>query len=126
MINKEDYYFLKTHEWVKFIDENTALCGISEYAQNSLGDIVYISLPEVSDSATAGESFCDVESVKAVSEVFAPISGEITAVNTELEDAPELLNEKPLESWIIQVKGTFDKSNLLDYAAYQELLNVEG
>lgn len=126
MINQESYYFLKTHEWVKFVDEHTALCGISEYAQHALGDIVYISLPEVNDETTAGKSFCDVESVKAVSEVFAPVSGEIVAVNTELEDAPELLNEKPLETWIIQVKGTFDKSKLLDYNAYQEFLTLEG
>lgn len=126
MTNKEEYYFLKTHEWVKFVDETTALCGISDFAQNALGDIVYISLPEVSDLIEANASFCDVESVKAVSEVYAPVSGEITAVNTDLEDAPELLNEKPFETWIIQVKGTFDKTNLLDYKAYQELLKQEG
>lgn len=125
MMNKNEYYFLKTHEWVNFLDETTALCGISEFAAKALGDIVYIDLPEIGDSIEASHSYCDIESVKAVSEVYSPVSGEIVAVNADLEDTPELLNQDPMGTWIIQVKGTFNKNDLLDYDAYQELLKQE-
>lgn len=122
---KEGYYFLKTHEWVKFLDENTAIIGISDYAQDSLGDIVYISLPDVDDDVVVNKSFCDIESVKAVSDVYAPVTGKIVEVNQELEDAPEKLNVTPFETWIIKVEGTFDKTNLLDHEAYKKLLEQE-
>ncbi len=123
---REGLYFLKTHEWVKFLDENTAIIGISDYAQDSLGDIVYISLPEVGDDVDANKSFCDIESVKAVSDVYAPVSGKIVEVNQELEDAPEKLNVKPFDTWIVKVEGSFDKANLLDSEAYKQLLDQEG
>lgn len=123
---REGYYFLKTHEWVKFLDEKTAIIGISDYAQDSLGDIVYISLPEQGDEVEANKSFCDIESVKAVSDVYAPVSGKIIEVNQALEDAPEQLNVSPFDTWIIKVEGSFDKSNLLDSEAYKQLLDQEG
>ncbi len=123
---KEGYFYLKSHEWVKFVDENTALIGISDFAQSALGDIVYVSLPEVDDDVVANTSFCDIESVKAVSDVYAPVSGKIVEVNEELDDSPEKLNESPYDTWIIKVEGTFNKDTLLDSDAYQQLLDKEG
>ncbi len=125
MIVKEGYYYLKTHEWVKFLDENTALVGISDFAQDALGDIVYISMPEIDDEVSYNKSFCDIESVKAVSDVFSPIDGVIVEVNEDLDDAPELINGNPYDQWIIKVKGTFNKEVLLDAQQYQEFINQE-
>ena len=123
---REDLFYLPTHEWVQFVDETTALIGISDYAQHALGDIVYISLPDVDDSIEQGKSFCDIESVKAVSDVYAPVSGVVLAINEELEDAPEKLNESPYDTWIIKVEGTFNREQLLDSSAYKKLLEQEG
>jgi glycine cleavage system H protein len=125
MIVKEGYYYLKTHEWVKFLDDNTALIGISDFAQDALGDIVYISLPEVNDEISVNKSFCDVESVKAVSDVFSPVSGVIIEVNEALDDEPELINEAPYDQWIIKVSGRFDKEHLLDAKQYEALIQQE-
>ena len=123
---REDLFYLPTHEWVQFVDETTALIGISDYAQHALGDIVYISLPDVDDSIEQGKSFCDIESVKAVSDVYAPVSGVVLAINEELEDAPEKLNESPYDTWIVKVEGTFNRDQLLDSSAYKKLLEQEG
>lgn len=125
MIVKAGYYYLKTHEWVKFLDDNTALIGISDFAQDALGDIVYISLPEVNDEVSVNKSFCDVESVKAVSDVFSPVSGVIIEVNEALDDEPELINEAPYDQWIIKVSGSFDKEHLLDAKQYEALIQQE-
>ncbi|NLA78276.1 MAG: glycine cleavage system protein GcvH [Erysipelothrix sp.] len=125
MIVKAGYYYLKTHEWVKFLDDNTALIGISDFAQDALGDIVYISLPEVNDEISVNKSFCDVESVKAVSDVFSPVSGVIIEVNEALDDEPELINEAPYDQWIIKVSGRFDKEHLLDAKQYEALIQQE-
>ncbi len=125
MIVKAGYYYLKTHEWVKFLDDNTALIGISDFAQDALGDIVYISLPEVNDEVSVNKSFCDVESVKAVSDVFSPVSGVIIEVNEALDDEPELINEAPYDQWIIKVSGRFDKEHLLDAKQYEALIQQE-
>lgn len=95
-------YYAKSHEWA-FIDGKTAKIGISDYAQKELGDIVFVELPEVGATVSAGETLCEVESVKAVSEIYAPVSGVVTAVNSELEDKPELLNEDALNAWICEV-----------------------
>lgn len=121
----DELFYLETHEWVKFVDQDTALLGISDHAQHALGDIVYISLPAVGDEVVALKSFCDVESVKAVSDVYAAVSGEIIEVNTLLEDEPEKLNEDPYANWIIKVKGSFNKDHLLTAAQYKELLAKE-
>ncbi len=123
---REDIFYLPTHEWVQFLDENTALIGISDYAQHALGDIVYVSLPDVDDTIKQGKSFCDIESVKAVSDVYAPVSGVVVAVNEQLEDAPENLNASPYETWIVKIEGTFNKEQLLDSTAYKKLLEQEG
>lgn len=115
---KEGYYYLSSHEWVKPVADSQYLIGISDYAQHALGDIVYIALPEVGDHITQGERFCDIESVKAVSDAYAPLSGVIIEVNTQLEDAPELLNQDPYGVWIAKVEGTLDFTSLLDEVAY--------
>ena len=114
--------FAKSHEWVKDNGDGTVTVGISEHAQGLLGDVVFVELPEVGDDATAGEGFSLVESVKAASDVYAPVSGEVVAVNEELEDSPELVNESAEdEGWIAKIKlsdaGELDA--LLDRDAYQ-------
>lgn len=119
---QEGYYFLKTHEWVKPVDETTFLVGISDYAQHALGDIVYVALPEVGDAVRFNERFCDVESVKAVSDVYSPLSGSIIDVNGALEDSPELLNQDPYATWIMKVEGSLDVSGLLNAQDYTKFL----
>ncbi len=99
----EDIVYSKNHEWVKK-EGDVVKIGISDYAQDQLGDIVFVEMPEVGDSFDRGEEFGTLESVKAVSEVYLPIGGEITAVNDELEDSPELVNEDPYGNWIIAVR----------------------
>ena len=90
--------YTKTHEWVRFTDDNTAYIGITDYAQDQLGDLVFVNLPAEGDELTAGESFADVESVKAVSDVNSPVTGTVKQVNEELADAPEKMNEAPYEA----------------------------
>src|SRR5690554_7312221 len=96
--------FTKEHEWV-LVKGHTARVGITDYAQNELGDVVFVDLPSIGDLVEEGEGFAVVESVKAVSDIYAPVSGEIAAVNEHLEDSPELVNESPLdEGWIVEIK----------------------
>ena len=110
--------YSKSHEWVK-MEGDVAVIGISDFAQDALGDVVFINLPGVGDAAAAGEAFGDVESVKAVSDLVSPVSGEIVEVNEALADAPEALNSDPYGSWIIKVSGITDTEELLDAAAYE-------
>ena len=100
----DDRHYTEDHEWVK-VEGDTAKIGISDYAQDQLGDIVFVELPDVGDSFQKGDEFGTVESVKAVSELYIPISGEITAINNALEDSPELVNTQPYDDgWMIAVK----------------------
>lgn len=99
----ENYKFSKSHEWVKQEGTNVKV-GLSNFAQSELGDIVYVNLPEVGAKVEMGTAFTDVESVKAVSEVFSPVTGTIVAVNEELTDSPELINNAPYDAWIIEVE----------------------
>lgn len=111
------------HEWVTGSGD-TLKVGVSDYAQDQMGDIVYVELPEVGSSFEKGEEFGTLESVKAVSELYMPISGEIVAVNEDLADAPELINQDPYTNWIIEIKPS-DQSELEDLLtvdAYRELL----
>ena len=117
--------YTKDHEWMK-MEGDIAVIGISDFAQDALGDVVFINLPEVGDTVTAGESFGDVESVKAVSDVNSPVTGVIVAVNDALEDAPEELNADPYANWIIKVAEITDKEELLDAAAYEAFCAEEG
>ena len=117
--------YTKDHEWM-VMEGDIAVIGISDFAQDALGDVVFINLPEVGDEVTAGESFGDVESVKAVSDVNSPVTGVIVAVNEELVDAPELLNENPYGAWIIKVENVTAEEELMDAAAYEAFCAEEG
>lgn len=117
--------YSKSHEWIK-MEGDVAVIGISDFAQDALGDVVFINLPEEGDSVAAGEAFGDVESVKAVSDLISPVSGAVCAVNEELLDAPELLNEDPYGAWIIKVDQLDGQEELLDAAAYEAFCAQEG
>ncbi|MEZ9187128.1 glycine cleavage system protein GcvH [Vibrio splendidus] len=113
--------FADSHEWVKDNGDGTVTIGISEHAQEMLGDVVFVDLPDTGDEIEAGESFSLVESVKAASDIYAPISGEIVAINEELEDSPELINEESYEGgWIVKVKmsDASELNNLKDAEEY--------
>lgn len=105
------------HEWVKF-EGNIAVIGITDFAQDAMGDVVFINLPGEGDEVTVGDTFGDIESVKAVSDVCSPVSGTIVAVNEELADAPETLNKDPYGAWIIKVEVT-EQGDLMDAEAYE-------
>ena len=111
--------YSRTHEWVRLLEDGTAYIGITDYAQDQLGDLVFVNLPAVGDALQAGESFADVESVKAVSDVFSPVSGKVVEVNEELLDSPEKLNADPYGAWLIKVEATGESEELLDAAAYE-------
>ncbi len=113
-----DLKYSKSHEWVK-MDGDVAVIGISDFAQDALGDLVFVNLPQVGDEVTAGEAFGDVESVKAVSDLMSPVSGTVCAINEELLDAPESLNNDPYGAWIIKVENLTGTEELLDAAAYE-------
>ncbi|MGN0293893.1 MAG: glycine cleavage system protein GcvH [Lachnospiraceae bacterium] len=118
--------YRKSHEWVKFIDESTALIGISDFAQDSLGGIVFVNLPEEGDEVTMGSTFADVESVKAVSDIYSPVSGVVAEVNEELLDAPETINDNPYDAWFIKVENiTETEDDLMDADAYEEFAASE-
>ena len=117
--------YAKTHEWVRK-DGDTYIIGITDYAQHALGDVVFVNLPQEGDEVTAAESFGDVESVKAVSDIMSPVSGTICAVNEELADSPELLNSDPYGAWIIKVQDVSESEELLDAAAYEAFCAQEG
>lgn len=117
--------YLSTHEWVEFIDKTTARIGISDYAQQELGDIVFVNLPEVGDEVNAGESFAEVESVKSISDVYSPVSGIVTKINEELIDNPELINKEPYESWFVEVNNITATEELMNEKEYSDYLESE-
>ena len=118
MLIPADLKYSESHEWVR-LEDGVAVIGITDYAQDALGDVVFVNLPEAGDDAASGEAFGDVESVKAVSDLNSPVTGRIAAVNEELIDAPELLNTQPYEAWIIKVEDYSLDENLMDAAAYE-------
>ncbi|MEF2806662.1 MAG: glycine cleavage system protein GcvH [Massilistercora timonensis] len=115
---REELKYSKSHEWVKEEGEEVVI-GLTDYAQSELGDLVFVNLPEEGDEVTVGEPFADVESVKAVSDVYSPVSGVISEINEELLDTPEAINEAPYDAWFVRVKEITDTEELLDAAAYQ-------
>lgn len=122
-----DCYYSKEHEWIQ-VKDDTATIGITHYAQEQLGDIVFVELPEVGREFLAGESLGTIESVKAVSDIYAPLSGTVAEVNTELEDKSELINEDPHgEGWIVKMslsnKGELE--GMMDKDQYQQFLSEE-
>ena len=115
-----DLKYTKDHEWLKLLDDDTVLVGITDYAQTSLGDVTFVELPEEGDSFAKGDSFSVVESVKAASDIYLPVDGEVLEVNSPLEDAPELINQDPYgEGWLAKFKVT-------DASGLSELLSAEG
>jgi glycine cleavage system H protein len=112
-------FYTESHEWVQFLEDGTALVGITDFAQHELGDLVYVNLPEVGDAVQAGKRFCDVESVKAVSDVYAPVNGVILEVNEELTDAPEKLNTDPYGAWFVKLGEVTGKERLISAEAYR-------
>lgn len=111
--------YSKSHEWVEFEGEGTAIIGITDFAQEELGGLVFVNLPEVGEDIKVGESFADVESVKAVSDVFSPVTGVVAQVNAALIDDPAQINENPYDSWLIKVKDIKETEELLDADAYE-------
>jgi len=121
----ENTFFTASHEWVKFLDDNHAEIGITDYAQHALGDIVYVNLPEAGDKVEEAARFGDVESVKAVSDLISPISGTVVETNEVLVNTPEKLNEDAMGTWILKVEGNFDRTGLLSKEQYDTLLAQE-
>lgn len=119
----DDRRYTKDHEWIR-IAGDTAEIGITDYAQQQLGDVVYVELPEAGASVSGGQSFGSIESVKAVSELFAPVSGTVIDVNSNLKDHPEVVNKDPHSAWMIKVRlsNPADTGTLLDAVEYQALL----
>ena len=119
-----DLMYTKSHEWIKMQEDGTALVGLSDYAQDALGDLVFVNLPEAGDEVSAGEPVADVESVKAVSDVYSPLTGVVDAINDNLLDTPEAINEAPYDAWFIKVSDITDKEELMDAGAYEAFLKT--
>ena len=120
MNHPADRRYTESHEWVA-LDGETATVGLTEYAQSELGDLVFVNLPEPGDEVSGGESFADVESVKAVSEVISPVDGTVTEINEELLDNPALINESAYDAWLIRVEPATIAVATMDAPAYEEL-----
>ena len=121
---REELLYSKSHEWVKEEGEEMVI-GLTDYAQSELGDLVFVNLPEEGDELTVGEAFADVESVKGVSDVYAPVAGTVSEINEELLDAPEKINEAPYEAWLVRVKDVTEKEALLSAEEYQAFVESE-
>ena len=119
----EDLRFTAEHEWLRQSDDGVVRFGITDYAQDSLGDIVYVDLPKVGQVITAGQPCGEVESTKSVSELYAPVTGEVLAVNAALGDAPDTVNSSPYgDGWMVDVRVSADIADTLDAAAYRALI----
>jgi len=117
--------YSKSHEWVKITGEHECEVGITDYAQDSLGDLVFVNLPETDADAVKDEAICDVESVKAVSDIFSPVSGRVAEVNEELLDAPEKINEDPYGAWLFRLTDVEDFEGLLSAEEYEKVVEEE-
>ena len=123
----EEFKYTEDHEWV-LVEDDIVTVGITDFAQDQLGDIVFIELPEVGDTLEVGKTFGVVESVKAVSDVYAPVSGEVVEINEELPDEPEALNNSPYEAgWMVKIKlaDTATLDSLMDVSTYQEFVEKD-
>ncbi len=118
-----DLKYTKEHEWIR-VEGDTGAIGITDFAQQQLGDVVYVELPEVGSTMTAGQVFGTIESVKAVSELFAPVTGEVVETNSSLKDRPDHVNSQPHETWMVKVKlaNAGETAALMDAAAYEQLI----
>jgi glycine cleavage system H protein len=121
----EDLKYVRSHEWLRS-EEGAVVIGITHYAQDQLGEVVYVELPDVGTSFDVGDELGTLESVKAVSEYLAPISGDVVAVNERLEDEPNLVNNDPYgDGWLVKISGTIEDNEVLDASGYQEFLEQE-
>lgn len=118
----ENYKYAKSHEWVEFLGDGTARIGMTDYAQDQMGDLVFVNLPEPGDEVTAGETFGDVESVKAVSDVYSPLTGVVKENNEELLDSPELINTDANSAWMILVENITGQEELMDANEYEDYI----
>ena len=121
----KELLYTKSHEWILFTEDGCAKIGLTDYAQSALGDLVFVNLPQEGDSLTKEESFADVESVKAVSDVFSPVTGVVVKVNEALLDAPETINQSPYEAWLIEAGDITDKEELLSAEDYEKVVAQE-
>ena len=122
----EELQYTRSHEWVR-TEGDTATIGITDHAQDELGDVVFVELPEVGATFDAGDSFGTVESVKAVSDLYIPVGGEVTEVNEALNDQPEKINEDPYgEGWIVKLRVSDEGSGLLSASDYEQFVEEEG
>ena len=121
---REGLLYTKSHEWVK-MEGDTAWVGLTDFAQSELGNLVFVNLPEEDDTVVMGEAFADVESVKAVSDVFSPVSGTVVEINEELQDSPEKINEEPYEAWFVKIADVTDNEEFLSAAEYEAFLEAE-
>lgn len=117
--------YTKSHEWLQFINENTVRIGLTDYAQNALGDLVFVNLPQEGDQAVKGKPIADVESVKAVSDVYSPVTGTVSAVNEELLDVPEAINRDPYNAWMLEVSDVTNQEELLTADEYAKVCQEE-
>ena len=117
--------FAKSHEWLNDLGDGTFTVGISDFAQNELGGLVFVNLPEPGDEVVAGETFADVESVKAVSDIYSPVTGVVVEINEELLDQPELINEAAYDAWFIKVENVTEKSELMTEEEYNAFCEAE-
>ncbi|GHV29998.1 glycine cleavage system H protein [Synergistales bacterium] len=121
-----ELYYSRSHEWVRDMGGGVSRVGLTDYAQRALGDIVFINMPEVGEDAVKGARIADVESVKAVSDIYSPLTGTVTAVNSEAADNPETINSDPYGAWLIEVGSVSDHEELLDAAEYETFCEAEG
>jgi glycine cleavage system H protein len=115
----KDLLYSETHEWVKLNGDGTALIGLDDFAQHALGDLVFITLPSVGEDVVAGEALGDVESVKAVSDIYSQVTGKVLQVNAEVDISPQLINQSPYAAWLIKVGEITEQAALMDAAEYE-------
>lgn len=118
--------YVKSHEWIQDLGNGKVRIGITDFAQHAMGDIVFVNLPDVGASVAAGERMCDIESVKSVEDVFSPVTGEVTAVNEALRDAPESVNADPYGAWFAEVSAVTATEETMDAAGYTAFCEAEG
>ncbi|MBQ9016465.1 MAG: glycine cleavage system protein GcvH [Firmicutes bacterium] len=121
---RTDLSYTKSHEWVK-LEGDVATIGITDYAQDALGDLVFVNLPEEGDTVEVETAFADVESVKAVSDIYSPVSGTVCEINEELLDAPELINESAYDAWFIKVEDVTDQAEFMTAEEYEAFVESE-
>lgn len=125
MNTPKELQYTRSHEWIRFVATDAAEIGLTDFAQDQLGDLVFVELPEVGDEVICGESFGDVESVKAVSDIYCPVSGVVTEVNEEVLDNAGLINEDPYGTWLIRVGEISGQEELLDAEEYDAVCQEE-